>query len=79
MPFLERWLAAQKMVEVFDKETIKQILDLGGQIGGGWNRIHQHVWVTPHNKEAIEELLTKKGFEVAPVSDVRHPENTCNH
>ena len=74
MPKLERWIVAQKMVQVIDPETIKKIIDLGGQIGGGWSRIHQHICVNPDNKEAIEMLLSEKGFEIAAASDIRHPE-----
>jgi hypothetical protein len=74
MPKCERWIVAQKMVEVLDSGTIKKILDMGGQIGGGWNRIHQHVCVNPDNKERIEALLHEQGFEVLTTSDLRQPE-----
>jgi hypothetical protein len=74
MPKLERWIVAQRMVQVIDPETIKKIIDLGGQIGGGWNRIHQHVSVNPDNKETIEKLLVEQGFELSTPSDSRHPE-----
>jgi hypothetical protein len=74
MPKLERWIVAQKMVQVIDSETIKKILDLGGQIGGGWCRVHQHISVNPDNKEAIEKLLSEKGLEISNASDIRHPE-----
>jgi hypothetical protein len=74
MPKLERWIVAQKMVQVIDAETIKKILDLGGQIGGGWGRIHQHISVNAQNKEEIEKLLQDKGFEISAASDIRHPE-----
>ena len=74
MPKCERWIVARKMVEVLNRETIRQILDLGGQIGGGWNCIHQPVYVNPENKERIEELLEKQGFEITATTDIRHPE-----
>jgi hypothetical protein len=74
MPKLERWIVAQKMVQVIDTETMKKILDLGGQVGGGWGRIHQHISVNAENKEAIEKLLQEKGFELSAASEVRHPE-----
>ena len=74
MPKLDRWIVAQKMVQVINSETIKKILDLGGQIGGGWGRIHQHVSVNPDNKEEIEKLLLEQGFELSLTSDIRHPE-----
>jgi hypothetical protein len=74
MPKLERWIVAQKMVQVIDASTMKKILDLGGQIGGGWGRIHQHVAVNPENKEEIEKLLQDQGFEISAASDIRHPE-----
>jgi hypothetical protein len=74
MPKLERWIVAQKMVQVLDAETTRQILDLGGQIGGGWGLVHQHIYVTPTNKEQIETLLKEKGLEIGSVADFRHPE-----
>jgi hypothetical protein len=74
MPKLERWIVAQKMVQVIDSETMKTILDLGGQIGGGWGRIHQHVFVNSENKETIEKLLLEKGFDLLTTSEARHPE-----
>jgi hypothetical protein len=74
MPKLDRWIVAQKMVQVIDSETIKKILDLGGQIGGGWGRIHQHISVNPDNKELVEKLLLEKGFELSAASETRHPE-----
>jgi hypothetical protein len=74
MPKLERWIVAQKMVQVIDAETMKKILDLGGQIGGGWGRIHQHISVNSENKETIEKLLQEKGFELLAASEIRHPE-----
>jgi hypothetical protein len=74
MPKCERWVVAQKMVPVFNTETMKKILKLGGQVGVGWNRIHQHVCVSPDNKEAIEAILIADGFEVTATSDIRHPE-----
>jgi hypothetical protein len=79
MPKLERWIVAQKMVQVIDSETMKRILDLGGQIGGGWGRIHQHVSVNPENKETIEKLLLEKGFELSATTEIRHPEFDKEH
>ena len=79
MPKLERWLIASRMVPVLDSETINTILELGGNIGGGWCEIHQHVCVNARNKERIEELLRAKGFTVSTPSEhrVHHPE--CHH
>jgi hypothetical protein len=79
MPKLDRWIVASKMVHVIDAETMKKILDLGGQIGGGWCRIHQHISVNPENKEAIESILQEQGFEITTASDVRHPEIDLQH
>jgi len=62
------------MVHVIDGETMKKILDLGGQIGGGWNRIHQHISINPDNRAAIEQLLLDKGFDIVMTSDTCHPE-----
>ncbi len=81
MPKLQRWLIASKMVEVLDQETLSTIGDLGGQIGGGWSEVHQHICVNKDNKEQIEELLRSKGFTVTYPSDhaVYHPECQKNH
>jgi hypothetical protein len=74
MPKCERWIVAQRMVAVIDADTLKKIIELGGQIGGGWCQIHQHINVNPDNKEQIEKLLIEKGFEVVSASTIRHPE-----
>ncbi len=76
MPKLQRWLIAAKRIEVLDGETLKAIADLGGQIGGGWSQIHQHICVNQGNKEKIEQLLHDKGFTVSDPEDhdVSHPE-----
>ena len=69
MALLERWIVASKMVPVFDKEILSQILAMGGSVGGGWSEVHQHVHVTPENKETIEELLVRNGYKVLSVND----------
>lgn len=76
MPKLQRWLVATKMVEVLDKDTLKAIIGLGGQIGGGWCEVHQHICVNQDNKEEIERILTEKGFTVTVPTDERvyHPD-----
>jgi translation initiation factor 1 (eIF-1/SUI1) len=74
MPKCERWIVAQRMVAVIDADTLKKIVELGGQIGGGWCQVHQHIYVNPDNKEQIEKLLIEKGFEVVSASTIRHPE-----
>jgi hypothetical protein len=79
MPKLSRWLVAQKRVEIFDRDTRQRLLALGAHIGGGWNAVHQHVCVTPENKEAIIAMLTQKGFETFPCEDVQHPESLHQH
>ena len=70
----ERWLVAQKMIPVINPETMQKIINAGGQIGGGWNRIHQHICVNSLNSETIKELLYQDGFEVILPSECRHPE-----
>jgi hypothetical protein len=77
MPKLERWIVASKMVEVLDKETLSKVLDDGGQIGGGWNRVHQHVLVNADNKERIEKILIENGYEIIGAENFQHPE-ACN-
>jgi len=81
MPKLQRWLIASKMIEVLDPDTIKTILDMGGQIGGGWCEVHQHVCVNRYNKEKIEELLVAKGFTVSAPQDrlIFHPDLQACH
>jgi len=79
MPKCERWIVAKKLVVVLDAATIKEIIDLGGQVGGGWCQVHQHIHVNPDNKEKIEKLLTDKGYEVDITSSIRHPENEGVH
>lgn len=76
MPKLQRWLIAAKRIEVLDAEILKTIADLGGQIGGGWSQVHQHICVNRKNKEKIEQLLQDKGFTVSDPEDhvVSHPE-----
>jgi translation initiation factor 1 (eIF-1/SUI1) len=77
VPKLSRWLVASRQVEVIDRQTLRKILDLGGNIGGGWSQVHQHIGVNGDNKEKIEELLQKQGFTVTPAdeSPAMHPEN----
>ena len=70
----ERWIVAQKMTPVIKPGTIQKIINVGGQIGGGWNRIHQHICVNASNSETIKELLYEDGFEVILPSECRHPE-----
>jgi hypothetical protein len=76
MPKLQRWLIAAKRIEVLDAETLRTIVDLGGQIGGGWSQVHQHICVNQENKEKIEQLLQERGFTVSDPEDrvVSHPE-----
>lgn len=69
MARLERWIVATRRVSVFDAETQAEIARLGGNFGGGENRVHMHVHVNPGNKEAIEDLLRAKGFEVVSAGD----------
>lgn len=87
MPKLEKWLVVSKMVPVLDSETLKEVVDLGAQIGGGWCEVHQHIHINPKNKEKIEEVLINKGYKICAPSDesVFHPEEEiikkkqCNH
>lgn len=76
MPKLERWIIASKEVEVLDEAAAAAIRDLGGKMGSSWGEVHQHICVTPYNKEKIEDLLKSAGFSIEYMSekDVRHPE-----
>ena len=74
MPKLSRWIVAYKMVEVLDPETIKQILDHDGHLGGGWSQVHTHIAVNAENKEVIEKILAEKGFKFKEVFELYHPE-----
>ena len=81
MPKLQRWIVASKMVEVLDRETVGEIGAMGGQIGGGWCEVHQHICVNMDNKERIENLLVSKGYVISLPSDrhVSHPECHVSH
>jgi hypothetical protein len=74
MPKLERWIVAQKMVEVIDGEMLKDLINLGVHIGGGWAQVHQHIMVNSSNKETVERMLRDKGYEVLETSEACHPE-----
>ena len=81
MPKMQRWIVASKMVEVLDKELLEGILEAGGQIGGGWCEIHQHICVNCDNKERIEALLRERGFSITSPDDhsVYHPDYYREH
>jgi len=76
MAKLERWLIVAKGVEIFDAEDIRKLSELNAQMGGGWNKVHQHLNVNSDNKEAVEAYFTSRGFEVEASSDKAffHPE-----
>lgn len=76
MPKLQRWIVASKTVDVLDPETRNRILELGGNLGGGWSQVHQHICVNQENKERIEEILREKGFEISEpcAHTVFHPD-----
>jgi hypothetical protein len=81
MPKLERWIVAHKMIEILDHDILREILDSGGQIGGGWCQVHQHICVNKDNKERIEEMLQARGFTVTNPKDehVYHAEYHQEH
>jgi hypothetical protein len=79
MPKIDHWIVAKKMVAVLDEATMKEIIDLGGQIGGGWCQVHQHIHVNSENKEQIEKLLKDKGFDVVTATSCRHPGTEGSH
>ncbi|HON56594.1 MAG TPA: hypothetical protein PLM75_13160 [bacterium] len=64
MPQLKRWIVAKKLVNIFPEDVLKKLVELGANFGGGWNEIHQHINVSPQNREQIVELLEKAGYEV---------------
>ncbi len=76
MPKLERWLVVSKTMEILDSEAHNTLLDQNVQLGGGWNRIHQHICVNSNNKEEIEEYLISRGFDIHASTDRTffHPE-----
>ncbi len=76
MPKMIRWIVAHKLVQVLDNDLIKSIMDAGGQIGGGWSQVHQHINVNVDNKEKIEQMLISKGYTVccATEAEICHPE-----
>ena len=76
MPKLQRWIVASKTIDVLDPETLDEILALGGNLGGGWNQVHQHICVNHENKERIEAILLAQGFEISEPSarSIFHPD-----
>ena len=82
MPKLERWLIAARKADIFNSEEIGELSALGANVGGGWDTVHQHVYVNAENKEDIEEYLRSRGFQVVESSDKTffHPEShQTNH
>lgn len=78
MPKLERWLIVAKNVEILTAEDIRVVDSMNAQMGGGWNKVHQHLNVNAENREAVETYFTTRGFEVVEASDKSffHPENS---
>jgi hypothetical protein len=58
------WLVASRMLAVLDKDTLRAVLNAGGQTGGGWCEIHQHIGVDEGNREKIEEILRAANLTV---------------
>lgn len=81
MPKLERWIIASKRIDMLGDDTRWRIELLGGQLGGGWDEVHQHICVNEHNKEAIERLLRAQGFTISTPAEHRvyHPECQIAH
>ena len=69
MAKIEKWIIAARMVEVLDAETEKELINMGGLIAGGWCQVHQHIIVTPENKERIESYLREKGYQVLAATE----------
>lgn len=76
MPKLERWIIASKKIPVLSGEILSKIIDAGGEIGGGWCQIHQHILVNEKNKESIEKILRNENFDISDAGDssIYHPE-----
>lgn len=60
------WLIASRMVGVLDKNTLREVLEAGGQIGGGWCEVHQHIHIEEQEREKVEEVLCAAHLTVTP-------------
>lgn len=79
MPKLSRWIVARKMVAVFPQEVLKELVELGANLGGGWCQVHQHLHVNPENREKIIALLEAHGYRVDDVDRDQEISGLLNH
>lgn len=61
------WLVVSRMLPVLDNRTLATVVELGGQIAGGWCEVHQHVRVEPSIREVAMDLLHSANLTVTPV------------
>lgn len=79
MPKMSRWIVARKMVAVFPQEVLKELVELGANLGGGWCQVHQHLHVNPENREKVIALLEAHGYRVDDVSPDHEVSGVPNH
>jgi|GEM_PF-1768179 len=58
-------IIASRMLAVLDPVTVQAILEAGGQIGGGWCEVHQHVHVHDDNVKRVAEILRAADIHVS--------------
>lgn len=58
-------IIASRMLAVLDPETVQAILEAGGQIGGGWCEVHQHIHVHGNNVDAVAKILRAADIHVS--------------
>jgi hypothetical protein len=73
------WFIVTREVNTIDKETEKEIIKAGAQIGGGWSEIHQHIYIDAINQNEAISILREKGYTVKPLAETKmcHPEGAC--
>ncbi len=71
MPKLSRWIVAKKMMHLFPTEVLQKLLAMGANIGGGWCEIHQHINVSPQNRDEVVAYLESQGYDVVDAEEYR--------
>lgn len=79
MPKLSRWIVAKKMMHLFPTEVLQKLLSMGANIGGGWCEIHQHINVSPQNRDEVVAYLESLGYEVLDAEEYRAHATLADH
>lgn len=68
-------IIASRMIAVLDPVTVRAILETGGQIGGGWCEVHQHIHVDEDHVDAVAKVLRTADIHVSVCPwEVQHEE-----